>query len=592
MASPSGEWITEITDHLVDLPQVRQRLFLAANHTAWRTQDHLVVPQHARPAPPHPRAATAEVEIRLTGAVRLVLDAAQRPVPWATLAAKLTAEYPDEPAQSAENLLTQLIRARALLTSLSPTSVETDPLAYLARALDGMVEVSPPVPLLDGTRSVVRIRHRHGSGPAVRAESMKAARHLCDTGRTGIDVRLDATVSLPAEVVYTAEKAAHMLTVLSAYPEGIPAWRGYRDRFAYRYGTDPVPVAEAVHPSTGLGFPHSYTSTGSEAPAAALSVRDRWLMGQAQDAALTGRREVRIEELLAAQETVYSSAPPENTELNLRLESPSRAALDSGRFRLVVLGASRSAGTMAGRFAALTGIETDLAEVLTGSGPLPVQMSFPPQRSGSVPVTRAPRLLKHVLHVAEYPSTGTDALTVDDLFIGDDGTELFLWSRSLQRAVVPVVPHALNLRHAPPLARFLAELPRAGKTVVSGFDWGAASFLPFLPRLRSGRVVVANARWRVTAADLPPITAAWPRWQSAWQAWARSRNLPALVELGEGDQRLRLDLTQPGHLFLLRSHLNKEGATVLTEAPAPDSAGWCDGRPVEILLQLQRKGTV
>ncbi|OLT26887.1 hypothetical protein BJF83_19985 [Nocardiopsis sp. CNR-923] len=590
VASPSGEWVTEVTDHLVDLPRVRQRLLLVTNHTAWRTPDHLVVPQYARPDPPNPQATTAQIEIRLTSAVRLALDAAHQPMPWATLAAKLTAEYPDELPQGVEDMLTQLIRARALLTSLSPASVETDPLTYLARALDGIVEDSPLVALIDDTCSAVEAHNRVGGGSVMRAEATKAAQRVSEAGPVGIDVRLDAAVALPVAVAHAAEEAAHMLTVLSTHPEGIPTWHGYRERFARRYGTELVPVSEVVHPDTGLGFPPGYTGSEDE-PNPVLGLRDRWLMRQAQEAALTGRREIEVNELLTVVEAERSPTPPENTELNVRLESPSRVALDSGRFRIVVLGASRSAGTMAGRFAPLAGTRTDLAKVFTSSGQaLPVQLSFPPVRAASTHVARAPQLLKHVLHVAEYPSTGADSLTVDDLLTGDDGVDLFLWSRSLGRVVVPVVPHALNLRYAPPLARFLTELPRAGKTVVSGFDWGAASFLPFLPRVRSGRVVLANARWRVIAADLPPATTEWPHWQNAWQAWAQRRNLPALVDLGRGDQRLRLDLTEPGHLFLLRTQLNKDGAAVLTEAPAPNSAGWCDGRAVEILLQLQQKG--
>src|SRR5690606_15461593 len=117
-----------------------------------------------------------------------------------------------------------------------------------------------------------------------------------------------------------------------------------------------------------------------------------------------------------------------------------------------------------------------------------------------------------------------------------------------------------NLRYAPPLARFLAELPRANRTVLTGFDWGAATVLPFLPRLRLGNIVLADARWRITATELPPPSAAWPRWRQAWSSWARRRCLPEAVELGAGDQRLRLDLSEPGCLFLLRSHLNKEGS--------------------------------
>ncbi|APC36908.1 hypothetical protein A9R04_20505 [Nocardiopsis dassonvillei] len=405
-------------------------------------------------------------------------------------------------------------------------------------------------------------------------------------------MRVDADLALPVAVARAAEQAAHMLTVLSPYPDGLPAWCTYRERFADRYGDALVPVREVVHPQTGLGFPAGYATADTEGRAEPLTGRDRWLLEQAQAAALDGRREISADALLDQLVAQQSAPPPGHTELNLRVESPSRAALDSGRFRVAVLGASRSAATMAGRFAVLAGVQDGLHEAVshtTSTGAVPVQLSFPPLRARSAHLLRSGRLLDHVVSVGEYPGPGPGQLGVDDLAVGCDDDGLFLFSRALARRVEPVVPHALNLRYAPPLARFLAEIPRSGRAVVLGFDWGAASTLPFLPRVRSGNVVLANTRWRVRAADLPPRTASWPRWRREWVVWAERRNLPGVVDLGKGDQRLRLDLAEPAHLFLLRAQVDKEGGTVLTEAPDPRSSGWCEGRPTEVLVQLCRK---
>src|SRR5699024_11403907 len=49
----------------------------------------------------------------------------------------------------------------------------------------------------------------------------------------------------------------------------------------------------------------------------------------------------------------------------------------------------------------------------------------------------------------------------------------------------------------------------AGRTVLTGFDWGLAHGLPYVPRLRSGRFVLSPARWRVRAVDLPRTGRPW-----------------------------------------------------------------------------------
>lgn len=596
VASPGGAWVAEVVGTLEALPAVREHLLVVANNTAVEEHGHLVVPQYARPDLGAPRSDTEQVEVRISGAVRLVLQAAVQPVPWSVLQAKLTAEYPDEPAVSTDAMLARLVQVRALLTSLVPVSNETDPLGCLVSSLAqhntcALPEVRPLVSLLNGTRTAVE-GHNRGDGPCAWKEAEEAVARVSRVQPLGVDVRVDADLALPVAVARAAEQAAYMLTVLSPYPDGLPAWCTYRERFADRYGDALVPVREVVHPQTGLGFPAGYAAANSEGRAEPLTGRDRWLLEQAQAAALDRRQEISAGALLDELAARRSAPPPGHTELNLRVESPSRAALDSGRFRVAVLGASRSAATMAGRFAALAGVRDGLREAVsrtTSTGAVPVQLSFPPLQVRSAHLLRSGRLLDHVVSVGEYPGPVPGQLGVDDLAVGCDDDDLFLFSRALACRVEPVVPHALNLRYAPPLARFLAELPRAGRAVVLGFDWGAASTLPFLPRVRSGNVVLTNARWRARAADLPPRTAPWPHWRREWALWAERRNLPAVVDLGKGDQRLRLDLAEPAHLFLLRAQLDKEGGTVLTEAPDPRSSGWCDGRPTEVLVQLCRK---
>jgi hypothetical protein len=50
--------------------------------------------------------------------------------------------------------------------------------------------------------------------------------------------------------------------------------------------------------------------------------------------------------------------------------------------------------------------------------------------------------------------------------------------------------------------------------------------LPYLPRLRYGKTVLAPARWLLAAADLPAPTAPLPEWASALDAWRERWRVP------------------------------------------------------------------
>ena len=95
-------------------------------------------------------------------------------------------------------------------------------------------------------------------------------------------------------------------------------------------------------------------------------------------------------------------------------------------------------------------------------------------------------------------------IPVTDLAVTADARRLHLVSVSRRRPVHTLLLNAVDLAyHSHPLARFLVEAPVALAAPCTGFDWGAASALPFLPALRYGRTIVSPARWILTASDLP-----------------------------------------------------------------------------------------
>jgi len=135
--------------------------------------------------------------------------------------------------------------------------------------------------------------------------------------------------------------------------------------------------------------------------------------------------------------------------------------------------------------------------------------------------------------------------------------------------IEPVVVNAASRQAMPPAARLLSEIPRARLAALTPFAWGAASGLPFLPRLRYQRSILAAARWRIPRRALPGPGASWDAWSAAADQLRSRLRLPATIDAGVGDRKLRLNLDQPADLMLFRDLLGGAEQVTVSEAPTP-----------------------
>src|SRR5206468_772651 len=130
---------------------------------------------------------------------------------------------------------------------------------------------------------------------------------------------------------------------------------------------------------------------------------------------------------------------------------------------------------------------------------------LPEERIGNL--LQRPRLREH-----EIPYLGCSGAPVEqqipirDLLLSVRGDRVILRSRSLDKEVIPRLSTAhhfgdgKNLR----LYQFLCALQSQGIGSL-GFGWGPLESAPYLPRLVSGRWIVARARWRLDAAEIDEL---------------------------------------------------------------------------------------
>ncbi|MFC8450255.1 lantibiotic dehydratase [Kitasatospora sp. NPDC057223] len=560
VARPDAAFITALVSRFEAHEALRPHLMLLTSALAVERDGDAVV-EH-RPSGTSDKGPE-HVQIRLTAPVREALDGARTPILWGDLAAKLAAAFPSAPSAAIGKLLAGLVQQRVLLTSLRPAMTVTDPLA----------------PLLGHARYLA---------PEEVAE-------LCKAPKSALDLRVDWDLTIPESVAQEAAAAARALTRL-APRAALTGWAEWHGRFLERYGPRAaVPVVDAIE---ALGYPPGYlgATTGPPEPEP-LPDRDSRLIKLAHVAGMQGRLEVVLDD--AALEALATTAPDHpvqpSTELTVRIDASSVLALQQGEFTLHVVGVARSAGTTTGRFLDLlddadrrrmAGVYAGLPGVHTGA--LVAQISSAPLSLRAENVARAPQVAELVISLGDYQDPDTSLVPLADLAVTADAERLHLVSLSRRRPVHTLLLNAVEFgHHSHPLARFLAEAPAALAVPSTGFMWGsAAANLPFLPALRYRRTILSPARWLLGRDDLPAASAPWWQWDEALTQWRHQVRLPGRVYLSEADQAVALDLAEPSHRALLRTHVDRAGTATLRPAPAPSDQGWTGGRAHEVVIPL------
>jgi thiopeptide-type bacteriocin biosynthesis protein len=600
-ARPEGGWLTALVANWERRPEVLSHLRVMANNLCFTRGDRLVQPYvlDNQPGDRPNNSVTPEVNVRYTAAVRVAMERARNPVRFADLQRYLGQLFPQAGEDAITHMLVQLVEKDILLTELRPPADISDPIGHVLAVL---ADLTPSVlPELPELRTIAQELTDYTAQPLGKGSeawdsvTSRMRRLHRDNRLVQVDLALDADVRLPPAVAVEMERAAELLWRLA--PQSSPLVQ-YRQDFLERYGLGrAVAVKELLDPHAGLGAPAGYRQPPSHRPYRPEpyqdTERDRLLLHLAQSAYALSDEEPEV--VLTDEHPIISDlarddgTPPAALELLTSLVADSPAALQAGEFRLVVHGGSDLAGATFGRFAHLVSGQAQSALVELAGTPkadasapnsLRAQLVFQARRGRGVNVSKTPRLLDYQLPVGVFAESGSPGtLDLDDLAVCADSHRLLLVRLSDGREVTPALFHLLNIEDfAPNVARFLSEIRWSGVRVWRPWDWGAAEGLPYTPRVRYGRAVLALARWRPTEA-VRDQKAPFGQWVEHLRAWRERWQIPNRVCLAYLDQRIELSLTEPLHQRLLRYELSRRPETVLFEVTngGPPGSGWLLG---------------
>lgn len=592
---PDLEWLNGVVRAYELRPE---GLRVVLNNLCFVRGDRFVLPYVPNSAESRrTRTAVQEVSVRHTSAIRAVAGLTDTPIHYRDLADRLAGTFPTVPGTTIDGMLRQLIGKEFLLTEVRPGMDTLDPLDHVTRVVNTATPGTVAYELVALRQDLDRYAARPlGAGRPALAAVRERMRGLAPGERlVQVDLALDADVALPRAVAAEAERAATLLWRLAPREPGTATLRQYHNDFLERYGRDRlVPLRELLDPDIGLGAPAGYLMPPTprvRRPEDTRDIdRDRALAELAQEAMLSGRTEIELtdDHALLTRFTSDEGRPPASLDLHTHLIAPSVQALREGDFRLVVIGGLGPAAASFGRFAHLLDDATRDecgAVARTGAtrvpGARPVQLTYQVRTPRGANVSQVPRWAPDLLPVAAFAETGDPSVCrLGDLAVGGDVHGMYVIDTSTGGEIAPTAFHLLNAENeAPNTVRFLREVGAVGVRRWTPWSWGGLAALPYTPRVRYGRSVLAPARWRPTDR-LCDQEAPFAEWAAGLAAWRERWRVPGGVCLCYADQRIELDLGAAAHQRLLRDELRRRSDHItLTELPSDTGAGtgWLTG---------------
>lgn len=588
-----GDYLSDLTDALVADPAVRAGLRYRPNSSLCHVAGRLRYAMRREGA----SRSYSLVSLEPSDYLVATLERARHGALPTDLATALCDADAEVTRDDADGFLAELIDSQVLVPDLAPpvTGPEAvdDVLAQLAQLAD-LPAAQTAATALGAIRATLRELDRGVGNPPARyrsaAEVLAALPAQPEIHRL-FQVNLVPTavhVELGREVIDEIARGIDVLRRL-ARPRGTDELSRFRDAFVERYETREVPLADVLDEESGIGF------AASQAPGAAASplleglafppavaeettpwgARASWLARRITAAVASGATELALDDTdLTAMEAGEPAPMPDAFQAMFVLATTPGGEL---RIQLGSVGGP-SGASLLGRFCHSDRAMHDVVTAhITAEEALRPEVVFAEivhLADGRLAnIAARPVLRGHeIVYLGRSGAPIDRQIPITDLAVSVRDGRIVLRSRSLDREVVPRLTNAHNfVTGALGPYRFLATLQGQDQRSLQ-FTIGPLRALPFVPRIRIGRVVLREASWTLHKAEIDPVTTTTgaARLQALHRLRAAAR-LPRWICVEDGDNVLPVDLDNVLAVDSFAQLVKSRPSVTLTELwPAPD----------------------
>ncbi len=600
---PDMQWCMSLVRELEQREEVIPHLRFFTNPTLYQAGGRLCLPVAEAYGQGE---ASKNASLRATPIVRQALALARSGKTFAAIEEFIREARPQVPHDTIRALIKELCSVGVLLSDLRPPLTGVDAVTYMKARIEDMPGCEDIRAVL---RDVAALMQAYQTQPL--GEGADVFQRVLDrTGsfneHTRSNLETDLALSLEGNtfsmaVAQEIARAATFLLRLSTSPLRFQPLDTYRGTFIERYGEGrEIPLLELLDEETGLGPPPTYQHPPPVREIGALAgtsypERERTLLALAATAIRSRKHEIELDEETIQQleglPDQWQDALPDSLDLYVSLVASSQSAINADDYQIVIgprLG-DDPAGRSFGRFYDILGQESvaglrDLARVEEDAhaDAIFAELVYLPNGAHAANVALCPLVREHEIAVDVSPGVPFEKMiSPNDLVVGIRDERFYARSLTLGKEVVARSTHLLNWFHAPNVCRFLMDIGREGTVHLEDVTWSNAAALPFVPRLRTGRVILRPAEWHLPSTLLGGGSLSGAEQLQLLRQWREQWDVPRQVYLAENDNRLLLDFENPLCIRELIDACNEGAArraTVHLQEVLPDFAHtWVPG---------------
>lgn len=488
------------------------------------------------------------VEMTPTPAIELALERAGSGASVGALVAALV--QAGSPPDHAPDVVSRLIRSELLIPTAEVSVTGPDPVCQAREALASLPRAGGYLEALrraaDGvSREIGRTMIERVTGELA-STGVEIKRGRC----VHVDVRRPEETRLPQAVLAELRRAVDLLRRINASTAEPLA--SFAEAFERRFGTRSVPLLQALDPEFGIRLPADGAPPDQRSRPQVSVERRRLLLELLERGRAAGAVELDATDIAVLSAGPGSAQPlPASFGVVTSLRAEDPEAVARGRFQLVepaVVGSPgvRLLGRLCRTDPELTQLVREHLRREAASSPELVlaELTVAPETDVGLTITQRPLLRGWEIEYGGRSGAPPEArLEPSDLVVSVEDGEVLLHSSSLGRRVVPFSTTAMNpMWVSLPAARFLLSLAGQRTSEYLAWSWADVDIAPSLPRVTTGRTILALRRWNVSARELADIRdgrdAARFRRLHEWRA---ERGIPRMVGFEHPKSRVLVD---------------------------------------------------
>ncbi len=328
-----------------------------------------------------------------------------------------------------------------------------------------------------------------------------------------IDSYYSQEVELNNSLIKDLEKLSQTIIKLSSISDSNKDYMDYYLRkFIDYYGIyNAVKLKDLLEDKTELGPPPTYTN-----PVGLLEYdyhkqkkedNNSFLKQILYQSLIKGDNELDITDYLNNSPLDIKDIPSTSLDLYFSIYAESSEELSNNNYTIYPSGniASPFAGKTMGRFLDIFPVQQEVINTEIYDRESNIQfneeltnINIQPIKGKYTNVMSASNKFNYEVSIASTTNSSKNAIEIDDIYIFSDGMQFHLISKSKDKLVFPITSHMANHQFGMPnIYRFLLDLAAYKRAAIIPFNWGEFEELPYLPKLKSGNLVIQNKLWNI-----------------------------------------------------------------------------------------------